>query len=160
MTKRVFKFNKKEGENRNTHLTQSIFYNLCLLHVSMTQARALESHKLPHFGIVGTGSCCGRGQITSGLQHSKRSGVTSSYATITRKITPLNMNFDENMKKLSSIHHKFVAIIDNNQKGNNMRYQRNWSSNKFVKVTGRMFKECHLFTFPNNYPTSWTNKRV
>ena len=63
-------------------------------------------------------------------------------------------------KTSSSKHHEFVGIMENNQKGNAMRHKRNGSSNEFVKVTGRMLKEFHLFSLPKNYPASWTEQRV
>ena len=47
-------------------------------------------------------------------------------------------------ESLSSMKH-YVIVLDNNQKGNVKKYQRNGSSNDFVKVTGRFFRECNLF---------------
>jgi hypothetical protein len=35
----------------------------------------------------------------------------------------------------------FVCALDNNQKGHPLKYQRNGTSNKFVKVTGTYIKE-------------------
>ena len=98
MMKCVFKFNKKESDIRTMHLAQTNFYDRRLLHVFMAQSRVLHSHNLQHFGIVGTGACHGRGQLTSGLQHSASSGITSSYATLIRRITPLSMNLENNIK--------------------------------------------------------------
>ena len=124
--KHMFKFNKKEGENRNLHLTQTNFHDSSLLHAFLTQERVLDSSNLPHFGIVGTGTCCGRRQMISRLQHSTRSGITSSCTTLMRKITPLNINFDENTKKYHK-HTTSLLLLWTTIKGNNVCSQRNGS---------------------------------
>ena len=39
------------------------------------------------------------------------------------------------------MHDKFIVVLNNNQKGNELHYQRNGQSNKFVTVTGRFLKK-------------------
>ena len=51
---------------------------------------------------------------------------------------------DETTKVLSTRDH-FVIVLDINQKENAKKHQRNGTSNEFVKVTGRFFKEFALF---------------
>ena len=43
----------------------------------------------------------------------------------------------------------FVAALDNNKKGHNKKFQRNGTSNDFIKVTGRFFRMCETFDYPN-----------
>jgi hypothetical protein len=52
---------------------------------------------------------------------------------------------DEVITATMSQHKHFVIVLDNNQKGNVKKYQRNGSSNQFVKVTGRFFRKCDRF---------------
>ena len=48
-----------------------------------------------------------------------------------------------------------VCCLDNNQKGHPLKFQRYGVSNKFVKVTGNVIKEC--IEFPNQHIDNHTN---
>ena len=117
--KHVFHLNEKEGEVQNLHLTQTNYYNQRFLHAFISQVRIINSHNLPHFGIVGTGTSYDRRIMSSIQQHSTSAGISSSHTTLIRKLTPLNEKFDSNIRVLLSNKIKFVAAMGNNQKGNN-----------------------------------------
>lgn len=54
-----------------------------------------------------------------------------------------------------------VAALDNNQRGNVIKYQRGGASNKFVKVTGRFFRKCNEFDIAQeNASREWIDERV
>ena len=75
---------------------------------------------------------------TSSQRHTSEA-IISSCATLNRKLTTMNESFDSNFRKLLSNKNNLVAVMDNNQKGNNIKHQKNGHSNKFVKVTRRFF---------------------
>ena len=43
-----------------------------------------------------------------------------------------------------------VVALDNNQKGHQVKFQRNGKSNNFVRVSAQMHKKCILFVMPEN----------
>ena len=69
----------------------------------------------------------------------------------------MDYNMDYNITESLSKKNHFVIVLDNNQKGNSKKYQRNGSSNDFVKVTGRFFKECNLFEIDDHIDKCWKN---
>ncbi len=141
----MLKFDKKEGETRNYHLKLTNFYKRRLLHQFMSQARLVNNHNLIHFAIISAAAFYGRGINSAPMQHSTHAGTSSSMDTLMKKITPLSKNAIQDITNTLKSHDMFVATLDNNQKGNCKKFQRNGSSNKFVTVTGRCFRLCNQF---------------
>lgn len=62
-----------------------------------------------------------------------------------KKTTDLRATFDDKLKLTLLNESKIVCCIDNNQKGNNLKYQQYGSSNNYIKVTGSViikYKYC------------------
>ena len=68
-------------------------------------------------------------------------GATATYKSFLRRTQILRESFSTNIKKLYHKKLKSCCMLDNNQKGHPMQFQRHGSSNKFVKVTGIAMKE-------------------
>ena len=142
---KMLRFDKKSNETRNYHLTLSSFYKRRLLHAFMSQARIVNNHNLIHFAIVSAAATYGRGISSVQLLHCTHAGISSSIKTMLTKIKPYNMNAPSKIQNALKNHTSIVAMMDNNQKGNNMKFQRNGRSNKFITITGRSFRHCNLF---------------
>ena len=54
------------------------------------------------------------------------------------------------IQEMMSTKKYLVATLDNNQKGHNKKFQRDGTSNDFIKVTGRYFRSCETFDYPND----------
>ena len=89
-----------------------------------------------HFSITSIGANYGHRITSTSFQHSTSAEIISLYNTIICKSSVINESFHSNIQKLVSNQNRFVAVIDNNQEGCNLKYQRSRYSNKFVKVKG------------------------
>ena len=84
---------------------------------------------------------CGCGIASTTIGSLTSTGIAATCGTMTRKLKPLNAEMDRNIIKKLQSNILFIEVMDNNQKGHPLRHQRKGSSNKFVKVTGRCFRE-------------------
>jgi hypothetical protein len=149
--KEMLQFNKKENRIRNYHLSSNNYYNRRLLYIFLSQSRMVHNHNLVHFGIVNTGACYARGLTSKALTLSIHSGISTTYNTMMIKIKEYADSMDKKLMDLLSQHNRFVVVMDNNQKGHPIKYQRGGNSNDFIVVTGRMHRECHRFIIPENH---------
>jgi hypothetical protein len=147
--KKMMLFDKKENQSRMKHLTLINHYNKMLFHQFLGQSRIINSHNCIHYAIVSAASCYGRGISTKSLLHSTHSGISSNINTMLNKVNLLNRNMNEKISSILKPMKYFVAALDNNQRGHNVKFQRGGSSNAFVKVTGRFFKSCTSFDYVN-----------
>ena len=143
--KTMYSFQKKEKLVRNMHLKTYEYYDRLLFHQFLSQSRILNSHNLVHFSMISTGASYGQGISSNALVYLTSSGLSCSFKTMMKKLKAMNYNMNDVITQSLSSKKHFVIVLDNNQKGNCKKYQRNGSSNEFVKVTGRFFKECYLF---------------
>ena len=63
-----------------------------------------------------------------------------------KKTTQMRENLDKNISDSLLNENKIICCIDNNQKGNSLKYQRFGHCNKYIKVTGSViikYKYCH-----------------
>ena len=141
----MYSFQKKENLIKNMHLKKYDHYDHLLFHQFLAQSRILNNHNLVYFSMISTGASYGHGVSSNGLIHLTSSGLSCTYKTMMKKLKEFNHNMDEVITKCLSTMKHYVIVLDNNQKGNVKKYQRNGSSNEFVKVTGRFFRECNLF---------------
>ena len=132
------------------HLKNYNHYDRLLLHQFLSQSRILNSHNLVHFAMISTSASYGQGISSNALMHLTSSGLSCTYNTMMKKLKEMNHNMNDVITQSLSKKKHFVIVLDNNQKGNCKKFQRNGSSNEFVKVTGRFFKECHMFNVENH----------
>ena len=125
-------------------------YDRLLLHQFLSQSRILSSHNLVHFAMISTGASYVQGISSNALMHLTSSGLLCTYNTMMKKLKEMNHNMNNVITQSLSKKEHFVIVLDNNRKGNSKKFQRNGSSNEFVKVTGRFFKKCHMFNVENH----------
>ena len=80
--------------------------------------------------------------------------------TVMKKLKDMNYNMDELIKSSLSNQKHFVADLDNNQKVNVAKYQRNGSSNEVAKVSGHFFKTCDSFNVEDHVGKSTVEGHV
>ena len=69
-------------------------------------------------------------------------GASTTTQTFLRSVKPYGNAMVESITSTLSHVNKTVWILDNNQRGHPLKFQRFGSSNNFVKVTGRTSKRC------------------
>ena len=137
--KTMYSYQKKEKLLKNMHLKNYDHYDRLLLHQFLSQSRILNSHNLVHFAMISTGASYGQGISSNALMHLTSSGLSCTYNTMMKKLKEMNHNMNDVITHSLSNKKHFVIVLDNNQKGNCKKFQRNGSSNEFVKVTSRFF---------------------
>ena len=150
--RRILNFDKKEQETRNMHLTQTNYYKRRLLDIFMSQARIVNSHNLVHYGVVTAGACYGRGVNSKALTHATHAGISTNYRTMMRKVKEYGESMEKTLMDILEYENRIVAVLDNNQKGNCIKFQVDGRSNAFVVVTGRLFKRCNKFELIPGHP--------
>ena len=150
--RRILNFDKKEQETRNMHLTQTNYYKKRLLDIFMSQARIVNSHNLVHYGVVTAGACYGRGVNSKALTHATHAGISTNYRTMMRKVKEYGESMEKTLMDILEYENRIVAVLDNNQKGNSIKFQVDGRSNAFVVVTGRLFKRCNKFELIPGHP--------
>ena len=148
--RRMMVFDKKESLQRNKHLTIMNVYNRQLFHQFLSQVRIVNSHNCIHYAIVSAGACYGRGISGKALKHSTHAGISSNMQSMLNRVKHLNSNMNKKIQEMMLNKKYFVVALDNNQKGHNRKYQRDGSSNDFIKVTGRFFRSCDTFDYPTD----------
>ena len=73
------------------------------------------------------------------LQQSISTSLSTSYQIMINKFEILNENMDKVITKNLSKYNTFIIMLNNNQKGQNKKFQRNGFSNIFYKVIGTSF---------------------
>lgn len=154
--KRILGYEMKENLKKNSHLSDSGFYDKTIFIMFLQQARIRSNKNCPNWALVGTAAVYGkRGNSNNPITTMTYFGHCVSMSTLLRKT--LQWKEDQN----AIIHRELikstvsVACLDNNQRGHNMKNQRGGYSNRFVKVTGRVFVKPILYR-----PNSPINEKV
>ena len=151
--KKMFNYDKKSNQVKNYHLEMNNYYNRRLLHNFIAQSRVINSNNCIHYAIVSTASTYGRGGNSQLLQHSTYAGIAACLKSMFNRFQISHKEMDNNIRSTLRKESILLAALDNNQKGNVIKYQVNGCSNKFFKVTGRFFKKCDDFSYPSNVTT-------
>ena len=145
-TKQLFAFDKKMQESRNSHLLLSHYYDRLLFYQYLAQSRIRYNHNFAYWGVINTCSIYGKGQGRTRSQSSSYFGYCTTIQTLMKKTKDLRDNLDSAIYLRLKDEKKIVCCVDNNQKGNKLKFQRFGKSNKFMKVTGSViiqYKYCH-----------------
>ena len=135
--KEMFGFDRKELKQRNDHLVQSHHYDRLIFYQYMSQSRVRFNHYFTYWGIINTCAIYGKkGEGQTRSQSSSFFGHTTTFSTMMKKTTELRQSLDSTIKETLKEETKIVCCIDNNQKGNSLKYQRFGHCNKYIKVTG------------------------
>ena len=143
LMKSMLGYDKREKMSKNLHLRNIGYYNKLLFYQFLIQSRVRNPHNCIHWAMVSAAASYARGG-------SNNSGFTTSssffaHSTTIKTFFVKTKLWRENMshtikKELSPIKN-FMCSLDNNQKGQPLKYQRFGSSNTFVKVTAFIIKE-------------------
>ena len=78
---KILRFNKKEGETRNMHLTKSRYYDNILFNQFMSQARVLKYHVRVNWAIINSGATYSQDGCESLMQRATNCGISSKMRT-------------------------------------------------------------------------------
>ena len=130
-------FDNKATKSRNQHFVETSYYDRLIFYQYLTQSRIRHNHNFSNWGTVNT--CAIYARSNGSRQHSHSSsffGHTTTLSTFMKETKQLRNDFDSKIHQRLIEEDKIVCCLDNNQKGNPLKYQRYGKSNKFVKVTG------------------------
>ena len=139
-------FDKKEALKKNHHLTASGYYDRILFYNYLSSSRIRFNHNFSVWATINTCSMYGRGEGRHRTQTSSFFGLGCTLNTLMKNTKSLRDNSNSNIHLRLRSEKKIVCCLDNNQKGNKLKYQRFGKSNKFVKVTGSViiqYNYCH-----------------
>ena len=97
---------------------------------------------MPFWGMVAAADAYAKGDGEKSIHTSVHSGYSTTISTFLSKTKQWRKDMPNNISSELSNVRKFVCCLDNNQKGFPLKYQRNGSSNRFIKVTATCIKEC------------------
>ena len=142
LMKEVLGFHLKENQKRNQHLQESFYYDRLLLYQFLQQGRIRNCKHMPHWGMVAAADAYAKGDGEKSIHTSVHSGYSTTISTFLSKTKQWRKSMPNTIQNELSTKQKFVCCLDNNQKGYTRKYQRDGSSNKFIKVTATCIKEC------------------
>ena len=145
MIKLMMGIKSYENLSKNDALKQTHFYDKKLFYAFLSSSRSKNPQLCTWWGIVAAAAAYGNGasRITQN-RIGVALGTSCCVQTFLTKTSPYVMNMNKAITSLLKNKTIIVAAMDNNQKGQNRTYQRFGSSNNFVKVTGRFFKDATM----------------
>ena len=149
MMKKILGIDKKERLIRNKHLVDTGYYDRMIFYNFLTLTRLRNPQSCINYAIVSAAALYSKGCGDNIQRRFTYSGTSASVKTFLKRVRPYG---DKMLEYVSSELYKTkttVATLDNNQKGHPHKYQRFGSSNKFVKVTARYFRQ--FCPHNNNY---------
>ena len=135
-------FKSKSKLTKNTHLNQSGLYKRQVFYNMLSMARQKNPKKMKHWAMISAGANYGRGIGEIVNRRATYLGASTTTQTFLRAVKPYGNAMIENITSTLSHVNKTVWMLDNNQRGHPLKFQRYGSSNNFVKVTGRTSKQC------------------
>ena len=142
LMKEVLGFHLKENKTRNVHLHESSYYDRLLFYQFLQQSRIRNVKHMPFWGMVAAADAYAKGDGEKSIHTSVHSGYSTTISTFLSKTKQWRNDMPTLITSELSKINKFVCCLDNNQKGFPLKYQRNGSSNRFIKVTATCIKEC------------------
>ena len=137
-----FKF--KSNLTKNKHLTQTGFYKRQVFYNMLAMARQKNPQQMKHWAMISAGANYGRGIGEIVNRRATYLGASTTTQTFIRTVRPFGDAMTANVTKTLEQVDKTVWMLDNNQRGHPLKFQRFGSSNNFVKVTGRSSRQCTL----------------
>ena len=142
LMKEVLGFHLKENKTRNIHLHESSYYDRLLFYQFLQQSRIRSCKHMPFWGMVAAADAYAKGDGEKSIHTSVHSGYSTTISTFLYKTKQWRKEMPSNIASELCNMSKFVCCLDNNQKGFPLKYQRNGTSNRFIKVTATCIKEC------------------
>ena len=136
-----YNFSHRMRKIRNVHLLHTGFYDRKIFFEFLSQIRVANNQKLIHWAICQTAAGYAVGSNISTSLSLSYFGATATYKSFLRRTKIPRDSFITNIKQLYQKQLKSCCMLDNNQKGHPIQFQRYGSSNKFVKVTGIAMRE-------------------
>ena len=130
-------FKSKSNKTRNLHLIQTGFYKRQVFYNMLAMSRQRNAKRMKHWAMISAAANYGRGIGEIVNRRATYLGASTTTQTFLRSVKPYGSTMIDNItSKLSQVN-KTVWMLDNNQRGHPLKFQRFGSSNNFVKVTGR-----------------------
>ena len=107
-------------------------------------SRQKNKNKMNHWAMISVGANYGRGIGEIVNRRATYLGASTTTQTFLRTVRPFGNAMIENITATLSHVNKTVWMLDNNQRGHPLKFQRFGSSNNFVKVTSRTSKQCNI----------------
>ena len=156
MMKSILGIDKKERLSRNSHLVSTGYYDRMIFFNFLTLTRLRNPQSCIHYAIVSAAALYSKGCGDNIQRRFTYSGVSATVKTFLKRVRPYGDNMLQSAASELYKSKVTIATLDNNQKGHPNKFQRFGSSNKFVKVTARYFRQYSPY-ISNNEPT---NKKV
>ena len=122
--KQMLGFDKKECLKKNDHLTISGYYDRILFYHYLSSSRIKFNHNFSIWSLINTGSIYGHGEGRRRSQTSSFFGLGCTMNTFMKKTKSLRENSNSNIHLRIRDEDKVICCVDNNQKGNPLKYQR------------------------------------
>ena len=142
LMRQVLGFTLKENKIKNTHLKESGYYDRLIFYQFLQQTRIRNCKHMPYWALVSAADAYAKGSCEKSIRTTIHSGYSTTISTFLRKTSVWREEMPLRMNSLMATNKKIVCCLDNNQKGYPLKFQRNGSSNKFVKVTGTCLRQC------------------
>ena len=141
MMKSILGVNKKERLSKNRHLVSTGYYDRMIFFNFLTLTRLRNPQSCIHYAIVSAAALYSKGCGDNIQRRFTYSGVSATVKTFLKRVRPYGDNMLQYAASELYKSNVTIATLDNNQKGHPNKYQRFGSSNKFVKVTARYFRQ-------------------
>ena len=141
MMKRLLGIDRKEGLSKNRHLVSTGYYDRLIFYNFLALSRIRNSQNCINYAIVSAAALYSKGCGDNIQKRSTYSGTSATVKTFLKHVCPYGDNMLQSAASVLYKNKYSVAVLDNNQKGHPSKFQRFGSSNKFVKVTARYFRE-------------------
>ena len=141
MMKSILGIDKKERLLKNTHLVSTGYYDRMIFFNFLTLTRLRNPQSCIHYAIVSAAALYSKGCGDNIQRRFTYSGVSATVKTFLKRVRPYGDNMLQSAASKLYRSKTTIATLDNNQKGHPKKFQRFGSSNKFVKVTARYFRQ-------------------
>ena len=105
-------------------------------------ARQKNPQRMKNWAMISSGANYGRGVGEIVNRRATYLGASTTTRTFLKTVRPYGDQMIERVTETLSNCNKTVWMLDNNQRGHPLKFQRFGSSNTFVKVTGRTSRKC------------------
>ena len=150
--KNIIGYDSKEKHIRNAHLLQRQFYDRKLLHLFLNKVRIMCPKNLVYYGVANTVAHYGRGQFSRSITQSVHAGINVTYDTMMARLRSPGDDMENKLKDLLRKMNNTVFILDNNQKGFGVKFQRNGRTNDYIVVTSRLVRHCEDIIIEETIP--------
>lgn len=141
LMKQLLGFHQKVNKQRNIHLKESQYYDRIIFYQFLQQSRVRNRCNLTFWAMVSAADAYANGGTEKSINGLVHSAFSTTISTFLKKTKMWRDQMPEAMARLFHSKLKVVCCLDNNQKGFQLKYQRNGSSNTFVKVTATCIKQ-------------------